>query len=88
MDFAGPHPDNGYILVVIDTFTRWVELFHTTAATAEATVPCLVQIVGRYGAPKQKLSDRGTHFVNAPTPIYRNTTLHHYSLLQRSKFYG
>ena len=49
---------------MIDTFTRWVELFHTTAATAEATVPCLIQVVGRYGAPKQILSDRGPHFVN------------------------
>ena len=53
MDFAGPHPDKGYILVVIDIFTRWVELFHTTAATAEATVPCLKQIVGRFGAPNR-----------------------------------
>ena len=44
IDFAGAHQDDGYILVVIDTFTRWVELFHTTAATAEAAVPCLVQI--------------------------------------------
>ena len=65
MDFEGPHPPKGgYILVVIDTFTHWVELFHTTAATAEATVPCLLQIVGRYGAPRQIVSDRGSHFVN------------------------
>ena len=46
MDFAGPHhEDGGHILVVIDTFSRWVELFHTTAATAEATVPCFFYFV-------------------------------------------
>ncbi len=28
------YPDGGYILVVIDTFTRWVELYHSPDATA------------------------------------------------------
>ena len=30
IDFIGPFPDQGYILVIVDTFTRWVELYHTT----------------------------------------------------------
>ena len=64
IDFAGPHEDGGYVLLVINTFLRWVELFHTPSATAEATMPCLVQIVGRYQAPLQILSDRGSHFIN------------------------
>ena len=34
IDFIGPFPDQGYILVIVDTFTRWVELYHTTDATA------------------------------------------------------
>ena len=29
IDFIGPFPDQGYILVIVDTFTRWVELYHT-----------------------------------------------------------
>jgi RNase H-like domain found in reverse transcriptase/Integrase zinc binding domain len=29
IDFIGPFPDGGYILVIVDTFTRWVELFAT-----------------------------------------------------------
>ena len=49
---------------MIDTFSRWEELFHIIAATTKATLPCLVQIVGRYGTPLQILSGRGTHFVN------------------------
>ena len=32
IDFIGPFPDQGYILVIVDTFTRWVELYHTTDA--------------------------------------------------------
>jgi hypothetical protein len=33
-DFVGPFPDDGYVFVIIDTFTRWVELYHTPDATA------------------------------------------------------
>jgi hypothetical protein len=28
IDFIGPFPDGGYVLVIIDAFTRWVELYH------------------------------------------------------------
>ena len=27
-DFIGPFSDQGYFLVIVDTFTRWVELYH------------------------------------------------------------
>ena len=33
MDYAGPYSDGCFVLIIIDTFTRWVELFHTAAAT-------------------------------------------------------
>jgi hypothetical protein len=32
IDFVGPFPDDGYVFVIIDTFTRWVELYHTPDA--------------------------------------------------------
>ena len=34
IDFIGSFPDQGSILVIVDTFTRWIELYHTTDATA------------------------------------------------------
>ena len=34
IDFIGPFPDGGFVLVIIDTFTRWLELFHTKDASA------------------------------------------------------
>ena len=34
IDFVGPFPDEGYILVIVCTFTRWIELYHTLDATA------------------------------------------------------
>jgi hypothetical protein len=26
IDFVGPYPDKGYVMVIADTFTRWIEL--------------------------------------------------------------
>jgi hypothetical protein len=46
-----------------DTFTRWVELFHTVDATAMSAAKCLFQHFGRFGAPCQLRSDNGPHFV-------------------------
>ena len=63
IDFVGPFPDGGYILVIIDTFTRWVELFHTIDATASSAAKCLFQHFGRFGSPYQLRSDNGPHFI-------------------------
>ena len=65
IDFIGPYPDKGYVLTIVDTFTRWVELFATPEATAEQACICLVQHFGRYGSPSVIRSDRGSHFANA-----------------------
>ena len=64
IDFIGPFPDKGYVLVIIDTFTRWVELFPCKAANGVCAADSLYQHFGRFGAPTQIRSDRGSHFVN------------------------
>ena len=63
IDFIGPFPDQRYILVIVDTFTRWVKLYHTTDATALSAVECLLKHFGRYGAPHQLRSDNSPHFI-------------------------
>jgi hypothetical protein len=65
IDYVGPYPDGGYTLVIIDTFSRWIELFAVDAATGAASALCLLQHFGRFGAPAQVRSDRGSHFVNS-----------------------
>ena len=62
IDFIGPLLDQGYILVIVDTITRWVELCHTTDATALSAAECLLIHFGRFGAPHQLRSDNGPHF--------------------------
>ena len=64
IDFVGPYPDGGYVLVIIDTFTRWVELYLAKKADAKHASLSLYQHFGRFGAPTQIRSDRGSHFVN------------------------
>ncbi len=47
------------IIVVIDTFTRWLELYPIPDYTAEIAAMKLLEHFGRYGAPKTILTDRG-----------------------------
>ena len=63
IDLIGPFPDQGYILVIVDTFARWAELYHTTDATALSAAECLLTHFGRFGAPHQFRSDNGPHFI-------------------------
>ena len=63
IDFIGPFPDGGHILVIVCTFTRWVELYVTKDCTALSAAECLLQHFGRFGAPHQLRSDNGPHFI-------------------------
>ena len=64
IDFLGPFPDKGYILVIIDTFTRWTELFWCSDATAKSACDGLLNHFGRFGSPRMVRSDRGSRFAN------------------------
>ena len=64
IDFIGPFPDSGYLLVIICTFTRWVEIYPTADASAKSACEALLKHVGRYGAPSIIRSDNGPHFAN------------------------
>jgi transposase InsO family protein len=65
IEFVGPYPDKDYVFIAIDTFTRWVELWHSTKATVKSAAEYLLQYFGRFGAPTQLRSDRESHFVNS-----------------------
>ena len=58
-----PFPDQGFILLIVDNFTRLVELYHTTDATALSAAECLLKHFGHFGAPHQHRSDNGPHFI-------------------------
>jgi hypothetical protein len=43
IDFVGPYLDKGYVIVIViaDTFTRWIELGWVAEATAKTTAELL-----------------------------------------------
>ena len=43
IDFIGPYSDDSYVLVIIDTFSKWIELFHRKDATAKSACEALLQ---------------------------------------------
>ena len=84
IDFVGPFPDGGYILTIIDTFTRWVELYVCESADAAEAARCLFEHFGRFGAPSQILSDRGSHFVNHVIMEFLSYVGTEHSLVERT----
>jgi hypothetical protein len=68
MDTIGPLPESEeghkYILVIIDCFSRWVELYTCKTTEAEEAAKHLLDFVGRYGCPKEIITDNGSQFVN------------------------
>lgn len=68
MDSIGRVPPdefgNTYILVLICCFTRFVELYAVPDLSAPVAARCLLQHIGRYGAPAFIRSDQGPQFAN------------------------
>lgn len=68
IDTIGPLPEdskhNKYIIVIIDCFTRFLELYPTPDTGALGAANALLHHTGRYGAPCELLSDNGSQYVN------------------------
>jgi len=68
IDFVGPLQEdaNGYkfICVIIDSFSRWVELYPTKNNDAISAARALLDHFGRFGKPQSIRSDRGSEFTN------------------------
>jgi hypothetical protein len=52
-----------HILVVIDTFSRWIELYPTKGAGEHEAALAIADYVFRYGPPKTCRSDKGSAFI-------------------------
>jgi hypothetical protein len=68
VDTIGPLPEdaegNKYIIVIIDCFTSWVELYATKSTSSDDATKALLQYTGRYGQASQVQGDNGSQFVN------------------------
>jgi hypothetical protein len=55
---------NTAICVIIDCFSRFIELYPVKAISSEVSAECLLDHVGRYGVPEEITHDGGSSFVN------------------------
>lgn len=63
IDYAGPI--NGfYLLVVIDSYSKWVEVFKTKEMTTKFTINKLRELFCRYGIVDKLVSDNGAQFTS------------------------
>ena len=53
-----------YILVIIDTFSRYITLWPTRSTTAIEAADAVIQHIGFFGTPKEILTDGWTQFSN------------------------
>jgi hypothetical protein len=83
IDFVGPFPPsygNEYMLVAVDYVSKWVEAIASPRADAKTVIIFLKKnIFSRFGTPRVLISDRGSHFCNAPL----ETILKHYGVSHR-----
>ena len=68
VDTMGPFPEdkdgNQYIIVVIDGFTRFIELYKSKDTKGISAAEALLTHAGRYGTPDVIMTDNGTQFKN------------------------
>jgi transposase InsO family protein len=62
--FPADKDGNIYIIVIIDCFSRYVELYPAADCTAEAAARAIVEHFGTFGIPKVLLSDNGSQYAN------------------------
>ena len=64
--FESLHIEKGstHILVMIDAFSRWVELFPSKTSGASEAVGCIFQHFGRFRTPDVIQTDQGPAFRN------------------------
>lgn len=70
IDAIGPIREEGqeeeynYILVIIDAFSRYVNLYAVKDTTAQSALSALTDWICTFGCPSEIVSDNGTQFVN------------------------
>ena len=90
IDSIGPLPEdsrgNKYVLVVIDTFTRWTMCYPLQTLNAVDCIRALIQHIGIFGAPSELISDNGSQFDNTLVEEIVSMLRDKYKVTKRQSF--
>ncbi|XP_064485943.1 uncharacterized protein K02A2.6-like [Ornithodoros turicata] len=64
VDFGRPFKGR-FFFVVVDAFSKWVEVLPVTSPSSTATIACLRDIFATHGIPDLIVSDKGAAFVSS-----------------------
>jgi hypothetical protein len=68
---------NQYLLVIIDSFSRYVDVYPIADLTAELAMRCLVQFMSNFGIPSSIFSDGGTQFMEIFDELIQKLKISH-----------
>ncbi len=69
VDYCGP-VDGQSLLVVVDSYSRWIDAIPTISTTSRTTVRLLEQLFATHGFPEVIVSDNGTCFASAEFSVF------------------
>ena len=69
MDYAGPL-NRYYYLVIVDSYSKWPEVFKYKHPTATNMIRALNKVFRRLGVPNTIVSDNGTMFTGSEFKVY------------------
>ena len=72
LDLLGPMPTGEHLLVLVDYFSRWVEVDIIKSTTSETIIKCLDKQFSRYGVPSTLRTGNGPNLVSAEMEEYLN----------------
>ncbi|GBN31791.1 Transposon Tf2-9 polyprotein [Araneus ventricosus] len=73
VDIKGPLPNSGYVLTVLDHFSKHIVLYSLKNITAETVSKHILNYISIHGRPSQILSDRGLQFTSEVFSLINKT---------------
>lgn len=70
---SGKNDAKEYLIVMIDSFTKYVLLYHTRKVDTESAVKALKQSISLFAAPSRIIADQGRCFASAEFKQYCNS---------------
>jgi len=70
VELLGPLPTGEHLLVVVDYFSRWMEVDVLRSTTSAAVIKCLDSHFARYGVPAGLRTDNGSNLLSEETEKY------------------